>query len=651
MSSRKKEAAWHNLSTGKADYGCTPPGEEFKKRGSLVRETVQNSLDAHDPRCSEPVLIDFEYLTLEGEDSLPNYSGYLQRVSERRADEKRVQNQRTLGDIEKCLEKKALEKAKGWQVLRIGDHHTLGLDYDEQSPNSGSWHKLVRALNSSSKTSQEGGSFGLGSGAHSVNSQIYMVFYGSRSLETKKYYFQGTAHLGAVADPDNPSQFCDPRVFFGKDEDGWTPDEHAPDGFRERDLNDYGTDVFIAEPRNTDSFIQNGGTFSYSLLRLVWQYVFNFAPAIKKGAVQAQFMQNGKTLTAVKNAEDAAQFLDEILALEQALELARNEKSRPEIFEDDKEQASAKFLSMFFRDQLQKVDVEIGGSKVGELFLREVKETDDAVVYAARKIGMRVASPWKRRIRESGSVAWLLFVEDGDLNKKLRELEAPDHLSWDYTRASDKSAAEALKKLRNEVAEKIKEVTNKCPEGDEVQIDLGALQITTANGNAVETDLKLRPVKFVPAETTSHPAGTEGSPGRKSGGKSDRKSGGKSGGKKGAKKPAEPGSHSKSSDDRIEIADWILAVDPAQGLYVLKFKPDSQTKMNIAFSFISDDESTNEEHLVSVAEVVSASGCSAEVSEKDGSVRVSGLQADQAVKLQVRIHEPQMSSLKAVYHG
>lgn len=646
MSSQNNEAAWHNLSTGKADYGCTPPGEEFKKPGSLVRETVQNSLDAHDPRCSEPVLIDFEYLTLEGGDSLPNYSGYLQRVSERRADEKRVQNQRTLDDIQKRLDEKE-KKANGWRVLRIGDHHTLGLDYDEQSPNSGSWHKLVRALNSSSKTSQEGGSFGLGSGAHSVNSQIYMVFYGSRSLETKKYCFQGTAHLGAVADPDNPSQFCDPRVFFGKDEDGWTPDEHAPDGFRERDLNDYGTDVFIAEPRRTDSFIQNDGTFSSSLRRLVWQYVFNFAPAIKKGAVQAQFMQNGKTLTAVKNAEDAALFLDEILALD--------ENSRREIFEDDKEQASAKFLSMFFRDQLQKVDVEIGGSKVGELFLREVKETDDAVVYAARKIGMRVASPWKRRIRESGSVAWLLFVEDGELNKKLRELEAPDHLSWDNTRASDKSAAEALKKLRNEVAKKIQEVTNKCPEGDEVQIDLGALQITTASGNAVATDLKLRPVKFLPAETSSHPAGTEGNPGRKSGGKSngkfDRKSGGKSGGEKGAKKPAEPGSHSKSADDRIEIADRMLAVDPAQGLYVLKFKPRSQTKMNIAFSFISDDESTNEEHLVSVAEVVSASGCSAEVSEKDGSVRVSDLQADQAVKLQVRIHEPQMSSLKAVYHG
>mgnify|MGYP006889133919 CR=1 FL=1 len=645
MSKNNVLPTWHNLDSGKADYGSTPPGESFKKCDSLIRETVQNSIDA---RAGEkPVVIDFDCFNLKDGNDLPDLSEYKLRLRERESQKNRIENNRWLDQISSFVN----SKRTCWRVLRIGDHNTVGLDYLDENGTSetGTWHKLVRAQNSSSKINQEGGSFGLGSGAHSVGSRIYMVFYGSRSLKNKDYHFQGVAHLGSIINPEDSSRFCDSRVFFGVGLDGWEPSLSAPAGFPERGEDDFGTDVFIIEPRLTTDFINGNSEHTNNLKTLIWQFIFNFAPAIRDGVVQARFMQNGTTLSSIVTVEDASSYLEQLLELP--------EEEQRNIFSEDNfnyELASASFLLMFFQNQLLKRDVCLKGGKVADLWL-QIDENAKKVVYAVRRIGMRVESPWQA-FRNLGQVSWLINIHDSGYNKHLRELESPDHLSWTNNSSTDSGALNARKELRKAVRQIIEEELKKTVQGDEMPIsDLGALMSKLTGGEIVETDLKLRPIKFTRTQTSNNLTVPSGNTNKVT----------EEGGIANQPKPHRQKSHTKRTQRigslggtnkvfiPVNIRDRIIAVDPSKGDYLIKFTPDqSWERMNISLYFNPDGgfNSTPDKNLSLCPEaIIHNSGCfNAKID--NGKILLTGLCSALPVKLVVRIKEKLMSSLRVIYY-
>lgn len=641
-----KDIGWKNLDSGMSDYGSTPPGEMFKKSAALVRETVQNSLDARDKEKNEPVEIDFEYLFLDGVDSLPGFSSYKNRVLERDRERNRVQNNRWLTEIDNLIK----QKRDGWRVLRIGDHNTTGLDYDAESSNSCTWHKLVRAQNSSSKVGQEGGSFGLGSGAHSVASLLYLVFYGSRSRKTGKYRFQGVAHLGAIVNSNEPDRYYDSRIFYGKGDGGYIPCDEEPKGFPGRSSRDYGTDVFIVEPREVESFLTRESTESIALKRLVWQFVYNFAPAIKAGEVRARFLQNGKDLLDISCSKKAAEFLLEITKLD--------EDEKRGVFSEgcfDCEQSSAKFLIKYFQNELEKEPVKIGEEKVAELFLYQDKEKT-SITYAARKIGMRVETPWAPyRFGNQGRVSWLVYISNANYNSKLRELESPDHLSW--TKTKSEASDEAVKKrdyLRAAVRDKIQKYIERSISEDGIDVtDIEGLMAWDSGGQLVQTDLKMKPLRIQSWRSGAAPGS------------------GPSVKKKGTGTAAEPSPQKKKSITKnqyrtgttggdeevmhpVAVRDRIVALKPRDGLYKIKFRTGDYSEMRLDLEFIPDDAriqkgNGNENLAVQLKEVVNTDGCKAEI--VNGSLITSMFKPDSDVKLTIRIDELQMTSLRVKYYA
>ena len=642
------EAKWQNLDAGKADYGSTPPGESFKHNSSLVRETVQNSIDAHNPNCKEPVLIDFEYLTLEGPDSLPDVNHYKERVFERISQHNRIENNRWLDEIDSFIK---IDRSV-WRILKIADHNTVGLDYEDLKGRSetGTWHKLVRAQNSSSKTKQEGGSFGLGSGAHSVCSLLYMVFYGSRSLRSKEYRFQGVAHLGSILNPNDPTRFCDSRVFYGIGNDGWEPSSNPPEGFPVRGNNDFGTDVFIVEPRFTSDFIDKNGSITEDLKKLIWYFIFNFAPSIKAGKVKARFIQNGKELYTIANASDASSFLETLVSLpEDAYERIFSESNV------EGEVASARFLLLYLKDQLQRVDIKLDNKNVAELFLLLDKNAEK-IVYASRSIGMRVARPWGP-YKGLGQVSWLISIFDSGYNGYLRQLESPDHLSWtNNNSATSQEALKASARLRKEVRNIIESEYKKSINGDVIPVtDLGALMSNTAGDEIIETDIKIRPVEFKCHNTSSSTNTPQGNTKKSTEGKghfNEPKPHRLHSKKKSAKRYGEMGGENKVFLP-VHINDRILAIDPSSGIYVIKFTPDDDwnyLKINLFFNpdgGILDNEAENLSLCPEI--IIDKSGCTkAEVIDKN--IVLSDLKINSPVKLTVRIKEKLMSSLRVTYY-
>ena len=176
---------WFPVDAGSCDLGDTFPGEQFRGLNYLVRETTQNAIDAHE--SEDPVHMDFELIRFSRED-IPFHADYEKQWNERYADKKESERGRWYPGISQSMKKEEF-----W-TLRIGDHNTTGLDYDDSHPSSCSWHTLVLAQNRSSKMGSQGGSFGLGSGANLVNSARRQVFYGSLGRRSNTYRFQGVGY-------------------------------------------------------------------------------------------------------------------------------------------------------------------------------------------------------------------------------------------------------------------------------------------------------------------------------------------------------------------------------------------------------------------------------------------------------------------------
>ena len=646
------DAGWRNLDAGNADYGATPPGESFKHNASLVRESVQNSIDAR-ADDKRPVVVDFELLRFSG-NSLPDFVGYKQRMQERTLERGRVQNSRWLDSMESVVN----EGRSNWWVLRIGDHNTTGLDYDPNNNSGCTWHKLVRAQNSSSKRNQEGGSFGLGSGAHCVGSVLYQVFYGAMSQKSGEYRFQGVAHLGSISQPGTAGRFFDSRIFYGTGKGGWTPCTLAPLGFVQRKPGDNGTDVYIVAPRALESSGDGFGEpqkHSEALLRFIWQFVYNFAPAIKSGTVAARFLQDGTLYREIKNAGQAAAFIKDLLDASR-----ESEEPSPAFSLEGKnyEQAAAQFLFKYFLNELPVEKVELNGRVVAQLSFQIGKEAEN-VVYAARKVGMRVERPWAP-FRGVGRYSYLVDVSDDMANRELRMLETPDHLTWTADVTADVDSAVILqKKLRRAVRSLIDAAQKESVASDEMPItDLGALISTTSGGENVQTDLMLRPVAISKTAADPRPYLGSTNPAKRKKGK----------GTKSTPNPKRERSKTKRDDfigdqggtQEVLLAspvqDRILAVDPVAGIYVLKFTvPEEYSRIRLALHFTPDDAARNsleekDATKLYVEELLDAAGCTASVSAR-GCIELSDVSIENKVKLKVRLREKRMSGIRVQYYG
>lgn len=140
---------------------------------SLVRESIQNSLDAIVDGYHGPVEVEFSLFDVQT-NNLPDYEGLHQAIKLCASSNKDEQDAFEFFDAADNV-----LASSSTSVLRISDYHTKGLEGSDTCAKGTSWSRLVKESGSSNKGQDSGGSFGIGKSAAFACSDLRTVFYSS----------------------------------------------------------------------------------------------------------------------------------------------------------------------------------------------------------------------------------------------------------------------------------------------------------------------------------------------------------------------------------------------------------------------------------------------------------------------------------------
>ncbi len=228
------------------DYVQDPSSAHFSDDPipKLVREVLQNSLDAREPGLRQPVKVEFVQATVDPDlVGAPQLAAHVRSCIERAEDEE-------LGEKVAEMYKRALTalEADSISCLRVTDSGTTGLEGQK-------WNALVRQEGSVQKTTAaHGGSYGIGKNAVLNVSDAKAVIYSTRFVCRRRgrvERMQGKATLMSHPNPDNPAEGLQHIGFYRLPNNQPLVTREIPDFFR---LPDVGTGVFVLgfSPRSSN---------------------------------------------------------------------------------------------------------------------------------------------------------------------------------------------------------------------------------------------------------------------------------------------------------------------------------------------------------------------------------------------------------------
>jgi hypothetical protein len=198
MNNAELGCQWHFAeSIGGTDQGPTTDAkaEYFKKSPfpSLIRESIQNALDARDD-INSPVIVEYKFSSLSSRNfkdffKLKDHiNGIFNLFPEQSVHEK---YDPMLGILSKMQ-----MNSQTIDYLQISDYNTCGMDYNSAHGNeTGPFYAFARCIGYNLKSSDiSGGSFGLGKEAIFKISPLNTVLV-STLTKTGKYFFEGVSSL------------------------------------------------------------------------------------------------------------------------------------------------------------------------------------------------------------------------------------------------------------------------------------------------------------------------------------------------------------------------------------------------------------------------------------------------------------------------
>ena len=240
------EPTWRFPSrNGGIDYVNDPSSAHFSDApiAKLVRELIQNSLDAKHDGFADPVTVTFSHASvtreLIGGAALQRH---LQSCLDRANDDDRPDMVDVYGNALSVIKQRAIS------CLKVQDTGTIGL-------NDARWKALVIQEGAVSKGSgAPGGSYGIGKNAILNLSDLQTVFYSTRLVEGRKGLvtkLQGKATLTGHPDPDGTDDDLQHIGFYSLQEYGPIMGRDVPKFFQ---LAETGTGVFIMgfNPHSSD---------------------------------------------------------------------------------------------------------------------------------------------------------------------------------------------------------------------------------------------------------------------------------------------------------------------------------------------------------------------------------------------------------------
>lgn len=225
-----------------------------EKERCLVREYIQNSMDAHSETCGFPyVIVDFSFGKLLCDD----YPALIKSLPERlKACSKYCQGNNAKDPYAEKYEYLMEHLGGSIGYLKVSDYNTKGMPYNSDRFTKSKFKSCVRSANSSHKDSgNAGGSHGKGKTVGFVNSNINAVYY-STMTEDGDCYGEGVIKLcdHIYKDENGELQIFEDVAFYDS-KLGKQPDtENIPEDFLRSDA---GTDAYVLGIEPTEEYITN----------------------------------------------------------------------------------------------------------------------------------------------------------------------------------------------------------------------------------------------------------------------------------------------------------------------------------------------------------------------------------------------------------
>ena len=398
--------------------GFNDSGKEFCTANILehvVREIIQNSLDAMDARYSDrPVVIRMKKMDMERD--IINADDLVKHVEESLTTTRNQKNEKGVKFYRNAL--KVLKKSK-IPVLKIIDENTTGLNGDK-------WDSLVYMEGTPSKdNTASGGSFGIGKNAPYAASALSLVCYSTRYLHKHRIEkFIARCKLVAHENPGKHGEELQ-HVGFGT--------SHKFDGKRYPPvLGNLIHDIFRLKNRGTGIFIIgfNGRNWENAARISI---ASNFFVAIHDKKLSVQVGKNDITHETLNEEyfgnENQKQYYD----------LYKNSDTPVTI--------SGDFGTFHLK-------VVIGDEKM-----------ENRVAYINRR-GMLITAerafhknPFAVRI-EIGKYTAVVWATDDKTDERVRTMEPPTHESIEYKRIVDPDECSKTRSELQEISDKIKNHIN-----------------------------------------------------------------------------------------------------------------------------------------------------------------------------------------------
>lgn len=377
--------------------------------GSLAREICQNSLDAQCDK-DKSVIVEFQEFTIGSKELFGNEE--LLDVFKRCERFWRIQkNSKTSNFFNKALD---IINSNKISVLRVSDYNTTGLTGSDKDYNT-PWQNLVKSSGVSDKEGTSGGSFGIGKSAPFVCSQLRTIFYSTLDNKGIKAS-QGVARLVSFEDKDG--DITQGIGYFGHTEkNSAIRDMISIDKSFKRNIS--GTDIYILGFNKKDD----------------WEK--EIIKAVLDGFLVS--ILNGKLMVKVSGIgifRDSLPFIIE--QYREETKLAYNyyqvlTSEETQIFEYDIQDLGQALLYVLFQQNLHRK------------------------VLIARSNGMKIFD--KANISSTVHFAGVLILKDEKVNGYFRDMETPQHNSWEPERHSNpKEAKRTMKELYKYIKYQILEV-------------------------------------------------------------------------------------------------------------------------------------------------------------------------------------------------
>ena len=408
---------------------------------SLAKEVCQNSLDAR-LDTSVPVTVEFAKFQMKTK-NLPGYAKLdeaLNTCLHFETDQK-----------SKIFFEKACGKMneKSIDILRISDFNTTGLTGSKEPYKVNPWHSLIKSSGISDKQGATGGSYGIGKSAPFACSDIRTVFY--TSFDTDGILAsQGVSRLISFPIEDNKNtqgmgyqismsgppkwkvgtteKFTQGIGYYGETEKN-TPlfeELNLDSSFKRNGTT--GTDLYIAGFLNADNWQEE---LVIAILDNFLVAIYNKNLVVKIGDITISENTLKNIIESFKINEDKK--YQSIWSYYQVLTSTDNPGEHPNSF----------FLGDTFRD-------------LGPFELKILYDNLNRKVLISRANGMKIfdLDRLPSNIRFSA-----IFILSGDnLNSYFKQMEAPQHDSWEPDRHPDKNAKNVLRELKQLIINKIIEL-------------------------------------------------------------------------------------------------------------------------------------------------------------------------------------------------